>query len=101
MNRLLAAKVCRNKGMNTAIWKSNRLREIRGIFQTGGSTLNRWEKLHFDGGLKDFVAWVNRDKGPMHEPIYVSKQVCNLKLLAANPSQNRVYGNACGVLTPT
>lgn len=35
-----------------------------------------WEKLHFSGGLKEYVAFLNRDSQPMHDPIYITEKVC-------------------------
>ncbi|BDA44158.1 DNA gyrase subunit B, chloroplastic/mitochondrial [Coccomyxa sp. Obi] len=34
-----------------------------------------WEKLHFEGGLCEYVKYLNRDSQPMHEPIFVSDKV--------------------------
>ncbi|CAL8470140.1 g9682 [Coccomyxa elongata] len=34
-----------------------------------------WEKLHFEGGLCEYVKYLNRDSHPMHEPIFVSDKV--------------------------
>ncbi len=34
-----------------------------------------WEKLHFDGGLCEYVKYLNRDSQPMHEPIFVTEKV--------------------------
>ncbi len=29
-----------------------------------------WEKLHFSGGLREYVAFLNKDAQPMHEPLF-------------------------------
>lgn len=34
-----------------------------------------WEKLHFEGGLCEYVKYLNRNSQPMHEPIFVSDKV--------------------------
>ena len=34
-----------------------------------------WEKLHFSGGLREYVKHLNRDLQPMHEPLYISEKV--------------------------
>lgn len=34
-----------------------------------------WEKLHFEGGLCEYVKYLNRDSHSMHEPIFVSDKV--------------------------
>jgi DNA gyrase subunit B len=33
------------------------------------------EILHYEGGLREYVAWLNRDKHPLHAPIYVKATV--------------------------
>ena len=33
------------------------------------------ETFHFSGGISEFVAWNNRARIPMHDPIYVSRTV--------------------------
>ncbi len=33
------------------------------------------ERFKFDGGIAEYVAWINRDDGKLHEPIYVEKMV--------------------------
>lgn len=35
-----------------------------------------WEKLHFDGGLAEYVKYLNRDSQPMHDPIFFTDKVC-------------------------
>lgn len=40
-----------------------------------GNKEAEWEEFHFEGGLKEYVSWVNRDKQPMHEPITFTCQV--------------------------
>ncbi|KAK9808822.1 hypothetical protein WJX72_004299 [[Myrmecia] bisecta] len=34
-----------------------------------------WEELHYAGGLQEYVAWLNRDRATMHQPILVSRKV--------------------------
>ena len=42
-----------------------------------------WETLHFSGGLKEYVTWLNRDKAVLHEPIYVRKTVSGVEVEVA------------------
>lgn len=42
-----------------------------GIKQEGAD----WEVLHYDGGLREFVMWMNREKEVLHEPIYIQKKM--------------------------
>ena len=30
-----------------------------------------WEKLHYSGGLREYVQHLNQDNSPMHEPIFI------------------------------
>jgi hypothetical protein len=39
--------------------------------QAGGAG---WEELACPGGLRDYVAFLNRDRQPLHAPIYLSQQ---------------------------
>ena len=32
------------------------------------------EEFHYDGGLVEFVKWINRSKSPIHKPIYFKKE---------------------------
>ncbi|MEM3113164.1 MAG: DNA topoisomerase (ATP-hydrolyzing) subunit B [Candidatus Pacearchaeota archaeon] len=32
------------------------------------------EEFYYDGGLTEFVKWINRSKSPIHKPIYFKKQ---------------------------
>ncbi len=34
-----------------------------------------WEKLHYSGGLREYVQHLNRDNNPMHEPIFIQDEV--------------------------
>ncbi|KAL4440444.1 hypothetical protein ABPG75_003445 [Micractinium tetrahymenae] len=34
-----------------------------------------WEVFHYSGGLAEYVRYLNRDKEPIHEPFFFSKQV--------------------------
>ena len=34
-----------------------------------------WEKLHYSGGLREYVQHLNRDNSPMHEPIFIREEV--------------------------
>ena len=34
-----------------------------------------WEKLHYSGGLREYVQHLNRDNTPMHEPIFIQDEV--------------------------
>jgi DNA gyrase subunit B len=38
----------------------------------------QWEELHFSGGLTEYVAFLNRESQPMHEPIYISDKASTL-----------------------
>lgn len=38
-----------------------------------GPDADGWEILHFSGGLAEYVAYLNRDKQPVHTPIFFSK----------------------------
>ncbi len=41
--------------------------------QAGGGG---WETLACPGGLRDYVAFLNKERQPMHQAIYLSKEVC-------------------------
>jgi DNA gyrase subunit B len=32
------------------------------------------EEFHYEGGLVEFVKWINRSKSPLHKPVYFKKQ---------------------------
>ena len=34
-----------------------------------------WERLHFSGGLREYVAFLNKDMQPMHEPLFITDMV--------------------------
>ena len=34
-----------------------------------------WEKLHYSGGLREYVQFLNQDNSPMHEPIFIREEV--------------------------
>ena len=34
-----------------------------------------WQRLHFKGGLAEYVQWLNRDKEPLHEPLALTREV--------------------------
>lgn len=36
---------------------------------------SEWKEFHFDGGIQEFVAWINRSKTALHDPLFVSKKV--------------------------
>ena len=40
-----------------------------------------WEKLHYSGGLQEYVQHLNRDNSPMHEPIFIQDEVSRLAML--------------------
>lgn len=40
-----------------------------------GAAQGGWEKLHFSGGLREYVKHLNRDLQPMHEPLYIRDKV--------------------------
>ncbi|MEM3405974.1 MAG: DNA topoisomerase (ATP-hydrolyzing) subunit B [Candidatus Pacearchaeota archaeon] len=79
----------------------NRLREI--AFLTPGLKIilkdeikNRKEELLFEGGLIEFVKWLNRGKEVLHKPIYFKKQTDDTIIEVAiqyNASYNdNIYG---------
>ncbi|KAI8466431.1 MAG: DNA topoisomerase [Monoraphidium minutum] len=35
----------------------------------GGANAEGWQVFHFDGGLQEYVCWLNRDKQALHEPL--------------------------------
>lgn len=37
-----------------------------------------WEKLHYSGGLREYVQHLNRDNSAMHEPIFIREEVSRL-----------------------
>ena len=40
-----------------------------------------WEKLHYSGGLREYVQFLNQDNSPMHEPIFIREEVSSVCLL--------------------
>ena len=46
-----------------------------GTAETVSPAPGDWKVFHYDGGIQEFVAWVNREKPVIHDPIYVSKKV--------------------------
>lgn len=40
-----------------------------------------WEKLHYSGGLQEYVQHLNRDNSPMHEPVFIRDEVSRLSML--------------------
>eukprot|EP00191_Tetraselmis_sp_GSL018_P004145 CAMPEP_0177609448 /NCGR_PEP_ID=MMETSP0419_2-20121207/19096_1 /TAXON_ID=582737 /ORGANISM="Tetraselmis sp., Strain GSL018" /LENGTH=712 /DNA_ID=CAMNT_0019104377 /DNA_START=327 /DNA_END=2462 /DNA_ORIENTATION=- len=42
-----------------------------------------WEVLKFEGGLKEYVGWLNRDKDVMHAPVYASRTIDGVIVEAA------------------
>lgn len=51
------------------------------------------ETFHFSGGIAEFVAYNNRARTPMHDPIYVSRMVrivfsCALKAVSCNAASS-------------
>ncbi|VVB79039.1 DNA gyrase subunit B [uncultured archaeon] len=58
----------------------NRFREI--AFLNAGikiifkdETQGKKEEFHYEGGLVEFVKWVNRAKEPLHKPVYFKRQL--------------------------
>src|SRR3989344_4567177 len=41
------------------------------------------EEFHYEGGLVEFVKWINRSKSPVHKPIYFHKKTDNAILEVA------------------
>ena len=37
-----------------------------------------WETYHYPAGLRDYVTWLNRDKHPLHDPIFVKETVAGV-----------------------
>ncbi len=57
----------------------NRVREL--AFLNPGAKIivkddreGKKEEFHYEGGLTEFVKWINRSKSPIHKPIYFKKQ---------------------------
>ena len=41
----------------------------------GAITEDGWEVFHFEGGLQEYVQWLNRERDALHAPITVQRQV--------------------------
>lgn len=41
----------------------------------GAVTEDGWEVFHFEGGLQEYVQWLNRERDILHAPITVQRQV--------------------------
>ena len=41
----------------------------------GAVTEDGWEVFHFEGGLQEYVQWLNRERDALHAPITVQRQV--------------------------
>jgi len=48
-----------------------------GVSMNGNSALaiEGWETYHYSGGLVEYVRYLNRDKQPVHDPFFLSKEV--------------------------
>lgn len=42
------------------------------------STTPTWETFHYPTGLREYVTWLNRDKQPLHDPIFVKQTVAGV-----------------------
>lgn len=40
-----------------------------------------WEKLHYSGGLQEYVRHLNKDNSAMHEPIFIQEEVQSITTL--------------------
>ena len=61
-----------------------------------------WERLHFSGGLREYVAFLNKDMQPMHEPLFITDKVgrctcawCAILLLRFRDAASE---KQCGIL---
>ena len=39
-----------------------------------GDASSKKEIFHYEGGLQEFVKWVNKTKDALHKPVYFTKQ---------------------------
>ncbi|MEK6891349.1 MAG: ATP-binding protein, partial [Nanoarchaeota archaeon] len=58
---------------------ANRIRELAFLNPKGKIIVKderdgKAEEFHYDGGLTEFVKWINRSKSPIHKAIYFKKQ---------------------------
>ena len=56
------------------------------------------ETFHFSGGIAEFVAWNNRARHAMHEPIFISRVVRNEASMACCASGCFVHQAPAGML---
>jgi len=59
----------------------------------GNGAAGEVETFHFSGGIAEFVAYNNRARTPMHDPIYVSRMVrfvrfCALKAVSSKAASS-------------
>ncbi|GAX81704.1 hypothetical protein CEUSTIGMA_g9132.t1 [Chlamydomonas eustigma] len=45
----------------------------KGLSGDVGVDAEGWQTFHFDGGLHEYVTWINRGRSYLHEPLYFSK----------------------------
>ena len=58
---------------------ANRIRELAFLNPSGKIVVKderdgKKEEFHYEGGLTEFVKWINRSKSPIHKAIYFKKQ---------------------------
>ncbi len=66
----------------------NRLRELaflnRGLeFHLKDLRTGREETYHYDGGVSEYVIWLNRSEEVIHQPIYVNRMMDHIKVEVA------------------
>lgn len=63
-----------------------------------------WRTFQYSGGLREYVSWLNRDNSPLHEAVYVKKEVDSIQvgsgLLECWQSQCCNLPGCCGRLVP-
>ena len=42
-------------------------------FRDGTDESDEWKSFHYEGGLREYVEWLNRDKEALHETIFASR----------------------------
>lgn len=49
---------------------------FRALKSENGAKPAEWTSFHFDGGIKEYVEWINRSKQNLHDAILISRKVC-------------------------
>ncbi len=88
----------------------DRLRELAFLNRGLAITLKderdgKHEKFHYDGGVAEFVVWLNRNEEILHPPIYIEKTVDMIQVQAAlqytTGDHERVRAYANNAYNPT